>query len=142
MSWLCADKKWNSERKIKTNQKSLSSRNWEILAYISSNKIWNLSVSALEIPLISLYFGLKLFVKVFTYSLFKLVTMSPSGWNPPYKDNTDTSYLGDQHYWPIVLDFFRWAKKSFFYASVFLPVNILFVHILTWLIVCLVNDFI
>ena len=109
----------------------MSSRSWDILAFISSNKICKLPVTALQIPSISLCFCLKScplwkflhidYGVLRVAGLFKLATMSPSGWHPPNVGNTDTLYLGDQRWrhqhWPVsgrptVLDFLD--QPSFF----------------------------
>ena len=56
------------------------------------------------------------------FILNELATMSPLGWHPPnVVNNTDTLYLGDQHWQQAMLVFFRFllfCVHQFAYASV------------------------
>ena len=62
-----------------------------------------------------------------SFTLCELATMSPLGWHPPHLvDNTDTLYLGDQHWQSTVLVFFRFlffCIHLFAYVSVTLCVT-------------------
>ena len=52
------------------------------------------------------------------FILYELATMSPLGWHPPHLvDNTDTLYLGDQHWQQTVLVFLDF----YFFVFISLP---------------------
>ena len=67
------------------------------------------------------------------FILYELATINPLGSHPPHVvDNTDTLYLGDQHWQQTVLGFFRFLLfciHQFGYVSVNVSVDLFVIQL-------------